>query len=70
VDCDASLETGTGFLFDEPTVQGTIGAIQRALAAFASARWPALRRRVMRLDVGWDRSAHRYEQLYRSLANP
>jgi starch synthase len=67
VDCDAALETGTGFLFDEPTSQGIVGAVQRALAAFASPRWPYLRRRVMRLDVGWDRSAHRYEQLYRSL---
>jgi starch synthase len=70
VDCDAALETGTGFLFDDPTPQDITSAVQRALSAFASPRWPALRRRVMRLDVGWDRSAHRYEQLYRSLATP
>ena len=31
------------------------------------ARWPALVRRLMRLDRGWERPARRYEQLYRSL---
>jgi starch synthase len=67
VDCDAKLETGTGFLFDEPTVEGLVGAGERAVAARASARWPSLVRRVMRLDRGWDRPGRRYEQLYRSL---
>ena len=67
VDCDAALETGTGFLFDEPSNASLAGALQRAFAAFASPRWPFLRRRIMRLDVGWDRSAYRYEQLYRSI---
>jgi starch synthase len=70
VDCDAALETGTGFLFDDATVEALVGGVQRALAAFTSPRWPALRRRVMRLDLGWDRAAHRYEQLYRSLVTP
>jgi starch synthase len=68
VDCDASLETGTGFLFQEPTVPALLGAVQRAISAFASPRWPALRRRVMRLDLGWDRPARRYEKIYRSLS--
>ncbi len=70
VDCDATLDTGTGFLFDEATALALVGAAQRALSASATARWPALRRRVLRLDVGWDRAAHRYEQLYRSLMPP
>jgi starch synthase len=68
VDCDAKLETGTGFLFDEPTVEALLGAAERAIAARTLARWPALVRRVMRLDRGWDRPARRYEQLYRSLS--
>ena len=67
VDCDAALDTGSGFLFDEATPVSLAGALQRAIAAYSTPRWPALRRRVMRLDVGWDRSAHRYEQLYRSI---
>ena len=36
-----------------------------ALAAYGSARWPVLRRRVMRQDLAWDRPARRYAQVYR-----
>jgi starch synthase len=68
VDCDSKLETGTGFLFDEPTPDALFGATQRAIATFASPRWSALRRRVMRLDRGWERAARQYEQTYRTLA--
>ncbi|HEX3771671.1 MAG TPA: glycogen synthase GlgA [Polyangiaceae bacterium] len=68
VDCDAKLETGTGFLFDDPTPEALLGAVERALAARTLPRWPALVRRVMRLDRGWERPARRYEQIYRSLA--
>lgn len=70
VDCDAKLETGTGFLFEEPTAEALFGATQRAIAAFATPRWPALRRRVMRLDRGWERAARQYENAYRSLSAP
>jgi starch synthase len=65
VDLDAALETGTGFLFDKPTATALVGGVQRALAATASPRWPSLRRRVMRLELGWDRPARRYTQVYR-----
>lgn len=66
VDCDAALETGTGFLFDKPTATNLVGGVQRALAAMTTPRWAALRRRVMRLDLGWDRPARRYAHVYRS----
>ena len=66
IDCDAKLETGTGFLFDGDTVDAFYGATQRALAAYTSNRWGALRRRVMRLDRGWERAARQYEQTYKS----
>ncbi|MCA9587443.1 MAG: glycogen synthase GlgA [Myxococcales bacterium] len=68
VDCDAKLETGTGFLFDEPTGAALLGATQRAIAAYQDARWPSLRRRVMRLDLAWDRAARQYEAAYKSLS--
>jgi starch synthase len=68
VDCDAKLETGTGFLFEEPTADLLYAAVQRAIAAFETDRWPALRRRVMRLDRGWERAGRQYEQVYRALA--
>lgn len=67
VDIDSALETGTGVLIDEPTPAALLGGAQRALAAMQHPRWPALRRRIMRLDLGWDRPARRYAQLYRSL---
>jgi starch synthase len=68
VDCDAKLETGTGFLFDGVTVDNLVGGVQRAIAARATGAWPGLVRRVMRLDRGWERPARRYEQVYRSLS--
>jgi len=68
VDCDASLETGTGFVFDEPSGEALLGAIERALAAREGEAWPRLVRRIMRLDRGWERPARRYEQVYRALS--
>ncbi len=67
VDCDAKLETGTGFLFEQASAEALLGAVERALAARTLASWPALVRRVMRLDRGWERPARRYEQIYRGL---
>jgi starch synthase len=67
VDCDAELSTGTGFLFDTPTASGLLGGVQRALAAMTSPRWSTLRRRVMRMDLGWDRPARRYDRVYRGV---
>jgi starch synthase len=66
VDTDAALETGTGFLFDVAEPAALAGALGRALAAYASEDgFARLRRRVMRLDLGWDRPARRYAQIYR-----
>jgi starch synthase len=69
VDCDSQLETGTGFLFDEPTADALLAATQRAIAARMLPQWAALVRRSMRLDRGWERPARRYEQLYRSVSS-
>lgn len=67
VDCDVALETGTGIVFERATAPALVGAAQRAMAAHAHPRWPLLQRRIMRLDLGWDRPARRHEQLYRGL---
>ncbi|MEO7113667.1 MAG: glycogen/starch synthase [Polyangiaceae bacterium] len=69
VDADAKLETGTGFLFEEATAEALTSAILRAVAARSLSSWPKLVRRIMRLDLGWERPARRYEQLYRSLTD-
>ena len=65
VDADAQLQTGTGFLFDECTPEALVGAFRRGLSAYRKPAWELLRRRVMRQDLGWDRPARRYVQLYR-----
>jgi len=67
VDIDAELETGTGFLYDELGEEAVVGAVRRALSAYAHPRFEALRRRVLRRDVGWDRPARRYLQIYRQV---
>ena len=67
VDCDAKLETGTGFLFRGVTAPNLIAAVERALVARATPAWTTLVRRVMRLDRGWERPARRYEQVYKSI---
>ena len=67
VDADAELETGTGFLFDSLEPEPLLGGISRAFSAYGSPKFSRLRRRVMRLDLAWDRPARRYVQLYRKL---
>jgi starch synthase len=70
VDCDAQLATGTGFLFEQDDASELTATVQRALAAFARrSAFDALRRRVMKLDVSWERSARRYEHVYRTIAS-
>ncbi|MBL8744233.1 MAG: glycogen synthase, partial [Myxococcales bacterium] len=67
VDLDVDLETGTGFLIDAATEDALVGGVGRALAAFTHPRFSSLRKRVMRLDLSWERPARRYMQLYRQL---
>ncbi len=67
VDVDAELETGTGFLFDSLEPEALLGGISRAFSAYGNPKFARLRRRVMRLDLAWDRPARRYVQLFRKL---
>jgi starch synthase len=70
VDLDAELETGTGMLFEAASADALLGVVGRAQAAFRSPRFPFVLRRAMRRDVGWERPARRYEQLYRAPSSP
>lgn len=65
VDVDAELETGSGLCYDELTEVALVGVVERALSAYGHPQFPALRRRLLRRDVGWDRAARRYVQIYR-----
>jgi starch synthase len=70
VDCDAKLSTGNGFLYDAPTDDAALAAVQRAIAAFTQRdALERLRGRALRTDHGWDRPAYLYERLYESIAS-
>ncbi|MFI5306732.1 MAG: glycogen synthase [Polyangiales bacterium] len=67
VDCDAELTSGSGFTFAEADATGLLSALQRALSAFQKPKaFAELRRRTMRIDLSWERSARRYEHIYRT----
>ena len=66
MDCDPDLETGTGFLYDEPSVDALLGAASRALAACGSLAGPRLTRRLLRLDLSWEAPARRYLKVYKN----
>lgn len=70
VDCDASLTTGNGFVAGDDDAQQYLSAAERGVAACLHRGLPALRARVMSQDVSWERSARRYEYLYKSLLKP
>jgi len=54
----------TGFSFEEPNVEALLDAIARAHWAWRGPHWNVIRRRCMRLDHSWTRSAAEYEALY------
>jgi starch synthase len=64
-DADADLRSGTGFVFDDATIDGLRGAIEHAAAAFANrVAWRAMQQRGMRQDWSWNRAADQYLALY------
>lgn len=57
---------GTGFSFEPYSAEGLIGAVDRALKAYADrARWLEIQQRAMSADFSWQASAEQYEELYR-----
>lgn len=71
VDCTPqSLHEGTatGFVFDDLSRDGLLGALQRAFALFQSPRkWASVQRTGMALRFDWRASAQHYLALYMSL---
>ena len=47
-----------------------LSAADRAFETWGTREWPKLRRRCMRLDRSWGRSAQRYEEVYRAAIGP
>jgi starch synthase len=66
IDANRSAQRGTGFTFTAYTAKALIGALDRAVAAFADPdRWQALQRRGLAADFSWTTSAQQYVALYR-----
>ncbi|MCC6547031.1 glycogen synthase GlgA [Candidatus Sumerlaeota bacterium] len=62
---------GTGFLFEEYDARAMVRACKEAIALFKShpKSWHALMKNAMRQDFSWQRSAEKFEALYRSLGD-
>jgi starch synthase len=57
--------TATGFVFNDPTPAGLLGAMGRALQAFADPPvWRRIQDTGMRADFSWAKSAAQYRRLY------
>jgi starch synthase len=66
IDADRSPQRGTGFTFKPYTTTALLGALDRALAAYADPeRWRAIQCRGLAADFSWDASAQQYVALYR-----
>jgi starch synthase len=67
VDADERPRRGTGFVFDDATPAGLVGAVARAAALRRKPRaWAALRDRGMAVDFRWETgSAPKYVDAYR-----
>lgn len=61
-------DSATGVLFEPANSAALVHAVHRALALYGQRRaWQALRRRGMRQDFSWQRSAEEYQRLYDEL---
>ncbi|WP_404380033.1 glycogen synthase GlgA [Caenispirillum salinarum] len=58
---------GTGFVFDEASAAGLIGAVDRAFDLWGQPAWAEAQRRGMERDFGWRRAAEQYKALFESL---
>ena len=64
-DVDSASEGGNGFTFDEYSAVAMLGALGRALAAFADrAAWRRIQQTGMREDFSWAASAQAYGTAY------
>lgn len=63
---DTVEEGKTGFCFDDATPDALLEAAARAVALWRTPALDRMRRRCMRLDRSWDRSAAAYEAVYQA----
>lgn len=67
-DYNPLINIGTGFLFEELSLDAMLCSIRLAISAFSCKdRWIGLIKRAMEKDFSWKRSAMEYIELYESL---
>jgi starch synthase len=60
--------TASGFVFNDPTSDGMVTALSRALALYRDPlHWQLVQLQAMTREFGWDRSAGIYMELYREI---
>jgi starch synthase len=65
-DAKENYKEANGFTFDEYTPEALWGAVTRALEAYhEKKKWEKLVRSGMNADYSWERSARKYDELYR-----
>ena len=71
VDSPPDGETANGFSFMGADETSQAAALDRALRLYKGepAKWAALSRANMALDVGWDKSALQYISLYKAIGS-
>lgn len=68
VDVDADPKQGNGFVFDDHSEHGFLGAVDRAIALFQDKkRFGLLRKKAMGLDFSWKASAQKYMEFYKEI---
>lgn len=60
----------TGFAFPDASAQSLIRGTARAIRTWRGREWERMRRRCMRIDHSWSRSAQQYEAVYSAAIGP
>jgi len=67
---DLSKEEGYGFLFENFNLEDSRHAIERALGLYDNQKeFNQVRKKIMKLDFSWEKSAEKYIELYRQMLN-
>jgi starch synthase len=63
---DQTVSGGTGFVFDDPSVDALAAVIRRAFDVYRAPRtWKTLQRRAARTEFSWEKAARQYAAVYR-----
>lgn len=65
---DVKERAGYGFVFENLDLEEIVSTITRSLSVYSNTtNWTSIRRRTMKLDYSWNKSAKKYIELYKKL---